>query len=81
MKNSLSDLNPDVNCQDLQFFDMEQLGMPKDTAGIFHTIVYRLKLHMQMLKCTLCLAKPSYSVGKLLSLQLNGCNLDVYLLL
>lgn len=26
-------------------------------------------------------SKPSYSAGKLLSLQLNGCNLDIYLLL
>lgn len=35
------------------FFDMEELGMPKDTAGFFHSTVHRLKLHMQMLKCTL----------------------------
>lgn len=63
MKNSLSNLNPDVNCQDLQFFDMEQLGTPKDTAGFFHSTVHRLKLRMQMLKCTLCLANHHIQQG------------------
>lgn len=45
------------------FFDMEELGMPKDTAGFFHSTVHRLKLHMQMLKYTLCLANHHIQQG------------------